>query len=84
MQTTIASTPSTVESPMLAFLRYTAKPNTIAITMNNRDTMATEALASVAAAAAAIAASVCSVAATVPNVEATIDAKAATTKISVR
>ena len=77
--TTIATIPRTVERPMDIFLRYTQNPNTMAIKINNSDTMATEALDALAAISRTPASSYFA-----PKVEATIDAKAATTKSSVR
>ena len=76
---TIATIPKIVEIAMDMFLRYTANPNTMAIRINNRDTIATEALDALAALSNTPASSNLA-----PKVEATMEAKAATTKSRVR
>ncbi len=76
---TIASTPTIEATPIGTFLRYTKKPNTIAIRMNNTEIMATDAgVADLAISSTPLSSY------TAPNVDATIEAKAATTRISVR
>ena len=76
---TIARTPNT-EAILIGMLRrYTQKPNTIAIRMNRIEIIATVAgVADFAISSAPLSSY------TAPKVEATIEAKAATTKISVR
>ena len=76
---TIASTPTTDAIPIGIFLRYTQKPNTMAITMNSKEIMATDAgVSDLTISTAPLSSKVA------PNVDATIDAKAATTRISVK
>ena len=75
----IATTPSIVETPIGALRRYTRKPKAIATTMKSNDTIATEAFVATTASPKAS-----PLAFVVPNVPATIEAKAATTRISVR
>ena len=79
IQSAMATTPRIVETAMDALRRYTMKPKTIAITINNRDTIATDALVADAAVSIAPASST-----TAPKVVATMDANAATTRISVK
>ena len=64
---------------MDAFLRYTKNPNTMAITIKSKDTIATDALEALAATSMAPDSVTCA-----PKVVATIEAKAATTRSSVR
>ena len=79
MQSAMATTPRIVETAMEALRRYTIKPKTMAIMINNKDTIATDALVAEAALSIAPASST-----TAPKVVATIDANAATTRIRVR
>ena len=79
MMATMAMTPTTLAMLMGAFRRYTRKPKTMAMAMNSKDTMATRALASEAARFTAPLSSKVA-----PKVPATMEAKAATTRISVR
>ena len=71
--------PITDEMPIGAFLRYTKNPKAIASRMNRIDIIAVDSLA--ARAAPSIAAPAALV---LPKVLATMDAKAATTRSSVR
>ena len=78
IQITIATTPNTVEISIGVLRRYTQKPNAIATTINNKDTIATVALDALAALSRTPSTYVA------PKVDATIEAKAATTRINVR
>ncbi len=49
IQSAMATTPRIVETAMDALRRYTMKPKTIAITINSRDTIATDAFVAEAA-----------------------------------
>ena len=76
----IPMTPMIVEIPTGAFLRYTKKPNMIAITINKSDIMAVDAFAELATLSSApVAGSYVA-----SNVLATIAEKAAMTRRSVR